>query len=189
MVLVYRRYEMGKVLARVSNEDLISEGNAADLVETDQELNNRQEAFCKLYVSNGFNGTQAYMSAGYSVTDPDVAKVCASQLLSKPNVTRRIATLMAPGLKAQGVTLEKMLGQISAIANFDKRKLYDAAGNRIPVHLLDDETAAALSHFTKDDLVAHDKSKAIDMAMKYLGAYEKDNLQKQENIALQIVLE
>lgn len=93
---------------------------------------------------------------------------------------------MAPGLKGNRITLENMLAQISAIAMFDKRKLYDADGNRIPVHLLDDETAAALSHFTKDDLVAYDKTKAVDMAMKFLGGYEKDNAQKQENLAIQV---
>lgn len=174
---------MGKVLARVSNEDLVSE-DVTDLVET--ELSLRYESFCQHYVTNGFNATQAYISAGYS---PNGAGVSAHALLKKSNVTRRIGQLMAPGLKARSVTLENTLSQIAAIANFDKRKLYDAEGKRIPIHLLDDETAAALSHFTKDDLVAYDKTKALDMSMKYLGAYEKDNLQKQENLQLQIILE
>lgn len=172
----------------MANEDLISDDSTSDLVTVDQDLNHRQEAFCVAYVTNGFNATQAYMAAGYGTTNPDVAKSCASQLLAKPNVTRRIATLMSPGLKANKITLENVLAQISAIANFDKRKLYDADGNRIPIHLLDDETAAALSHFTKEDLVAYDKTKALDMAAKYLGVYEKDNAQKQENLAIQIVL-
>lgn len=170
----------------MSNADLIGEEDGTDLVTTDQELNQRREAFCRYYVTNGFNGSAAARDAGYSEIS---AGVEACRLLKDANVTRRIATLMSPGLKKNGVTLENMLGQISAIANFDKRKLYDANGERIPVHLLDDETAAALSHFTKDDLVAYDKTKAVDMAMKYLGAYEKDNLQKQENLQIQIVLE
>lgn len=170
----------------MSNADLIGEEESSDLVTTDQELNQRREAFCRYYVTNGFNASKAARDAGYAV---DSAGVAGCQLLKDTNVTRRIATLMSPGLKKNGVTLENMLGQISAIANFDKRKLYDANGERIPVHLLDDETAAALSHFTKDDLVAYDKTKAVDMAMKYLGAYEKDNLQKQENLQIQIVLE
>lgn len=103
---------------------------------------------------------------------------------------------MAPGLKANGVKLENMLAQISAVANFDPRKLYDAEGNRIPVHLLDDETAAAVARINAGvignvhgDVIPYDKMKAVDMAMKHLGAYEKDNLQKAENLALQIILE
>ena len=169
----------------MSNEDLISE-DVTDLVESDAaeiELTDRMEAFCRAYVTNGFNGLRAAISAGYSENGAG-AQACA--LLKRPNVTRRISTLMAPGLKGNRITLENMLAQISAIAMFDKRKLYDADGNRIPVHLLDDETAAALSHFTKDDLVAYDKTKAVDMAMKFLGGYEKDNAQKQENLAIQV---
>jgi len=176
------------VKRKMANEDLISDDSASDLVTVDQDLSLKVEAFCREYVLNGFNGTQAYLSKVSPDISPEAARVGAHRLLQRDNVTRRIATLMAPGLKKNGVTLENMLAQISAIANFDKRKLYDADGNRIPVHLLDDETAAALSHFTKDDLVAYDKTKAVDMAMKYLGAYEKDNAQKQENLAIQIVL-
>lgn len=176
------------VKRKMANEDLISDDSTSDLVTVDQDLSLKVEAFCREYVLNGFNGTQAYLSKVSPDISPEAARVGAHRLLQRDNVTRRIATLMAPGLKKNGVTLENMLAQISAIANFDKRKLYDADGNRIPVHLLDDETAAALSHFTKDDLVAYDKTKAVDMAMKYLGAYEKDNAQKQENLAIQIVL-
>lgn len=172
--------------AALANEDLISDSIAMDLVEVDQDLNHRREAFCQHYVTNGFNATQAYISAGYS---PKGAGVSAHLLLKDTSVTRRIATLMSPGLKANKINLENVLAQISAIANFDKRKLYDADGNRIPIHLLDDETAAALSHFTKEDLVAYDKTKALDMAAKYLGVYERDNKQKSGNIAIQIVLE
>lgn len=186
------RIEMGKVLDRVSNEDLISE-DVTDLVAPEIDLNDRAEAFCRAYVTNGFNQRQAAISAGYSEVS---AAVSANRLLKKDNVTRRIAMLMAPGLKAQGVTLENMLAQISAVANFDPRKLYDANGERIPVHLLDDETAAAVARVNAGvigsvhgDVIPYDKMKAVDMAMKHLGAYEKDNLQKQENLQLQIILE
>lgn len=100
---------------------------------------------------------------------------------------------MAPSLKKQGVDLEEMLAQIAAVAKFDQRKLYDADGNRIPVHLLDDETAAAIARINQGvvgqvhgDVVPYDKMKAVDMAMKYLGAYEKDNRQKADNLAIQV---
>lgn len=175
--------------AALRNSDLISAdvtSDFGDLVEVDQELPERREAFCQHYVTNGFNGSAAARSAGYSEL---AAGAEACRLLKDANVTRRIATLMSPGLKANKINLENVLAQISAIANFDKRKLYDADGNRIPIHLLDDETAAALSHFTKEDLVAYDKTKALDMAAKYLGVYERDNKQKSGNIAIQIVLE
>lgn len=176
----------------MADEDLVGGVDCSDLVEIDQDLTDRREAFCRHYVSNGFNGSAAARSAGYSENS---AGVEACRLLKDDNITRRIATLMAPGLKKNGVNLENMLAQISAVANFDVRKLYDADGNRIPIHLLDDETAAAVMRVNKGtigdvhgEVITYDKMKAADMAMKYLGAYEKDNAQKQENLAIQIVI-
>lgn len=180
---------------KMANEDLISDDSASDLVTVDQDLSLKAEAFCREYVLNGFNGTQAYLSKVSPDISPEAARVGAHRLLQRDNVTRRIATLMAPGLKANGVKLEEMLAQIAAVAKFDQRKLYDADGNRIPVHLLDDETAAGVARINAGvignvhgDVIPYDKMKAVDMAMKYLGAYEKDNAQKQENLAIQIVL-
>lgn len=179
------------MLARVSNEDLISD-DVTDMVEVEEVLNlsDRKEAFCRAYVANGFNATQAYISAGYS---PNGAGPSAHALLKDPNVTRRIALLMAPGLKEQDVSLKEMISQIAAVAKFDPRKLYDADGNRIPIHLLDDETAAAVARVNSGpigsvhgDVIPYDKMKALDMAMKYLGAYEKDNRQKADNLAIQV---
>lgn len=174
-------------------EDLISDevtSDCDDLVATDQELNHRREAFCQHYVINGFNASAAARSAGYS---EQTAGVQGCQLLKDPSVTRRVAVLMAPGLKKQGVDLEEMLAQISAVAKFDPRKLYDAAGMRIPIHLLDDETAAAVARINNGgignlhgDVIPYDKMKAVDIAMKYLGAYEKDNAQKSGNLAIQV---
>lgn len=175
----------------MTDEDLVT-SDFSDLVEIDQDLGEKRELFCQHYVANGFNATQAAISAGYS---EDSARTQGPRLLRNDAVTRRIATLMAPGLKKNGVNLENMLAQISAVANFDVRKLYDADGNRIPIHLLDDETAAAVMRVNKGaigdvhgEVITYDKMKAADMAMKYLGAYEKDNAQKQENLAIQIVI-
>jgi phage terminase small subunit len=75
----------------------------------------------------------------------------------------------------------------------------------IPVHELDDETAAAIASVEVREefegqgegrkLVGYtkkirfwDKPAAINMAMKHLGLFERDNSQRRENLAIQVVL-
>jgi hypothetical protein len=167
-------------------EDLLGDTETDDLPVAAEELSPRHEMFCKNYVANGFNATQAYIAVGYS---PNGAAQAASCLMSKNNVTARIKELTASTLKAADLTLENTLAQIAAVAQFDKRKLYNAEGGKIPIHLLDDKTAAALSHETKDDVVPFSKMSALEMSAKYLGAFEKDNSQRAPNLAIQVILE
>jgi phage terminase small subunit len=167
-------------------EDLVGDLVEEDEIQIDHVLSDRHEAFCREYVTNGNFGAKAYITCGYSAA---TAGPASSRLLSNVTIKKRIAELTAPRLTASALTLENTLAQIAAISQFDKRKLFDESGKRIPVHLLDDKTAAAISHMGAHDLVPFDKLKALDMSAKYLGAYEKDNAQKAENLAIQIVLE
>ncbi len=63
-------------------------------------LSHKQERFCKEYVANGHNGTQAAISAGYS---KKTAKVIAMENLTKPNINEFIEKLEAPVLKKLGL--------------------------------------------------------------------------------------
>lgn len=166
----------------MANEDLVDGEKEVAVTK----LSDRHELFCKTYVSNGFNATQAYIAVGYS---PNGAQTSASQLLAQPHVTKRIQELKVPRFEQPVLTLEKTLAQVAAVGQFDRRKLYYADGTPIPVHLLDDATAAAISHENKEGLVPFNKLTAVEMAMKYFGAYEKDNAQKGENLAIQVVFE
>jgi hypothetical protein len=166
----------------MANEDLVG----GDLVEVSEKLSDRHELFCKTYVSNGRNATKAYIAVGYS---PDGATVSASKLLAKPNVTKRIKELSAPIFEKAQLSLEKILEQVAAVAMFDQRKLFYPDGSPIPLHLLDDATSFAISHIGKEGPVPFSKMAGIDIAMKYLGAFEKDNSQRAPNLALNIVLE
>ena len=170
----------------MANEDLVDDTNAVDSVVETKTLSTRHELFCRTYVANGRNATQAYIAVGYS---PDGAKSSASQLLADPTVTKRIAQLSGKVVEKVELTLEKTLQQIAAVAQFDQRKLFYPDGTLIPRHLLDDATSAAISHEGKNGVVPFNKLSAIDMSMKYLGGYEKDNSQKSNNLALQIILE
>lgn len=55
-----------------------------------QRLTDKERAFCRYYIANGGNGTQAAISAGYA---PGSAKVTASQMLKKPQIRAEIELL------------------------------------------------------------------------------------------------
>jgi phage terminase small subunit len=50
-----------------------------------KKLTMKQEAFCKYYMTNGFNATQAAISAGYS---PNGIRVTACKLLAHANIKK-----------------------------------------------------------------------------------------------------
>jgi phage terminase small subunit len=52
-----------------------------------KKLTMKQEAFCKYYMTNGFNATQAAISAGYSENG---AKVTGCNLLTNINVKKKL---------------------------------------------------------------------------------------------------
>ncbi|MCC7347531.1 MAG: terminase small subunit [Variibacter sp.] len=55
-----------------------------------QRLTDKERAFCRYYIANGGNGTQAAISAGYASGS---AKVTASQMLKKPQIRAEIELL------------------------------------------------------------------------------------------------
>lgn len=75
----------------------------------------------------------------------------------------------------------------------DVRKLYDEGGGIKDIHSLDDDTAAAVASIDHgEDGVSkvrlYDKLVGIDRAMKHLGLFERDNLQKNDNLTIQVGL-
>lgn len=67
----------------------------------------KQKKFIKEYLENGGNGTQAALAV-YDTKDPNIAKVIASENLTKPNIRESvIASLEAVGLS--DVCISEML--------------------------------------------------------------------------------
>ena len=63
-------------------------------------LTKKQEMFCRFYVSNGHNGKQAAIGAGYS---ENTARSTASENLTKPNIKAFVEKLEAPVLRKLGL--------------------------------------------------------------------------------------
>jgi hypothetical protein len=170
----------------MSNEDLVGDVTVGqEILPPDSSLSFREEIFCYKYVELKRNGQKAAEAAGYS--PGATARNVATQLIKRPEIRARITELAVPILRKASIDMEEMLGQISAVATFDWRNLYHPDGRRKLITELDAKTAAAISHMGPNGLVPFDKMKAVDMAMKHLGGFEKDNEQRRENLAINVV--
>ena len=108
-------------------------------------LTPKQEAFCLEYLSNGGDASAAYRKCyDASNTKENVIHVKASQMLSNGKVSVRIKELLAPAMAKAGITVERIAAEYAKLAFLDPRKFFDEHGALIPVHKLDDDTAAAL---------------------------------------------
>lgn len=147
---------------------------------------------------NGGNATQAAIEAGYS---PATAKVQGSQLLSRLNLRRETEAKEREIVEYVGLTLESTLERLRRIVEFDPRTLYGKDGELLPIHDLPEEVATVIRKIKSEEVRAggrvvgvtrevdtHSQLDAIDKAMKFFGAYERDNQQRRENLAIQINL-
>jgi phage terminase small subunit len=171
----------------MTNDDLIGDVTndaGVEIMPPRNSLQFQHEIFCYKYVELKRNGTAAAEAAGYS---PGLtARNMAFNLLKRPEIRARIIELAAPVLRKAKLDMEEMLGHIHAVATFDRRKLYHPDGRRKLFIELDTQTASAISHMGATDFVPYDKMKAIDMAMKHLGGFEKDNEQRRENLQIAV---
>lgn len=149
-----------------------------------KKLNLKHQRFVAEYLID-MNATAAYKRAGYKAT-PRSAAANAAKLLTNPNISAAIEKAQGRLLEKLELTAERVLQEVARIALFDVRKMFDADGNPIPVHMLDANTAAAINGLDvleefegtgKDRvLVGHvkkykvaDKNTALGNALKVLG--------------------
>lgn len=157
----------------------------------------RRQAFVAAYLINGRNATQAAITAGYS---KKTAYSQGQRLLKNVEVANQVVAAVEKVQAITGLTLERTLQEVARLSFFDARKLY-RDGVLIPVHELDDDTAAAVAAIETDEITGDgaiigrtrklkfwDKNAALEKAMRHLGAYEKDNAQRGPDIAMQVVM-
>lgn len=152
----------------------------------------KRKAFVEAFFANGENGTQAAVTAGFAEKS---AGVTAAKLLKDTRVLAEISKRREALCTSLEVTTERILKERARLAFFDPRKLFAADGKPIPIHELDDDTAAALAGldvleefegtgkdrkfigYTKKYRLA-DKGASLTALEKIKGMYEKDNEQK-----------
>lgn len=160
-------------------------------------LSDRQKLFVVEYLKDQ-NATQAAIRAGYNVSG---AQQQASRLMLNVVVRQQIdAALAAMRAKVEeeaGIKLADVVRKIGQLAFFDIRTITGPNGELMPPSEWPDDAAAAvggldileefegsgqdrrmIGHTKKVKLL--DRTKSLDMLMKHLGGYEKDNTQGAE---------
>lgn len=147
-------------------------------------LTPKQEKFAQ-NVANGKTLADAYRAA-YPTSKKwadSALHPAASKLMVNTKVKTRVEMLRAKAESAADVSREKLLREISRLAFSDPRRLVNESGAMVPLHELDDDTAAAISSVEVDECgklkyKLWDKGAAQEKLAKVLGVYEKDNEQK-----------
>lgn len=147
------------------------------------------------------NATQAAIRAGYSKA---TARSIGHENLTKPAIADAIARAIDQQIEQvqaeTGITLERTVREIAKVAFHDPRKFFSDDGSLRPITELDDDTAAALAGFDVDEIFAYEgkerslightkkvklaqRAPYLDMLMKHLGGFKKDNEQQTAPLA------
>lgn len=102
----------------------------------------KQQHFITEYLANGFNATQAAITAGYAKNSADTQ---GSRLLVNAKVKAVLAARSEKVFAKREITAERVLDEIYKLAMFDPRKLFRLDGSLIPITELDDDTAASIA--------------------------------------------
>ena len=147
--------------------------------------------FAQHYVGDcRHNSTAAAIAIG---ANPRSAHSTGYSLLKKARESGLLAHEARKVAEKVELTTEGALRQVARILHADPARLFDEHGNAIPIHLLDEETRAAIASFEYDELGRPkvkfwSKVEAASMAMKHLGLFERDNSQRMPNLAIQVNL-
>ena len=153
----------------------------------------RYAAFCEHYVSNGGNAFQAAVSAGYSKNS---AHDAAYRLMRHPTIIARLAEVRQRSFAGLEITTDRILREAARMAFFNPRKLVNEQGIPIPLHELDEDTAACVSveetfdKFGKSigysrTFKQSEKSASLEKLFKNMGLFKVDNEQlKPQNVQL-----
>lgn len=98
--------------------------------ESPEALTDFEELFCIEYTKN-LNATDAYIKAGFKGKRTSAAAE-ASKLLRKPNIVRKIRTLMEKRAKRVEVDSDKILRELKRMGYSDLRGLFKPDGTILP---------------------------------------------------------
>ena len=138
-------------------------------------LNEKQKRFVSEYIID-LNAKQAAIRAGYS---PKGAEPQASRLLSNAKIQVEIAEAMEDRGKRTGITQDRVLAELSAIA-FAKATDYvevddDGSVKIKPTAALTDEQKKAIASIKEGangiEIKLTDKTKALEMLSRHLGLF------------------
>jgi phage terminase small subunit len=156
-------------------------------------LNHRRQTFCEEYLKD-LNGHQSAVRAGYS---KHTASVQAARLLAEPEVKTYIQELRNEVKKRNLIDVDELVQILANVARCDIAEYYDTEGNLKDMEDIPKEHRAALDSIDVSDIFEGrnkigvtkrvrfvNRLTAIELLMKHLGAFEKDNTQQATNVTL-----
>lgn len=102
--------------------------NTAKDVKKKIKLTKRQEHFCREYIVNGHNGTQAAIKAGYS---KKTANQIATENLAKPYILEFIKSIQKPILEKYQIDTDSIIKDFDSIRNSNVTDYFDVIGDQI----------------------------------------------------------
>ena len=133
------------------------------------------------------NGVNAYMRARLPIkVSRKTANTNSWKLMQRPEVQALITAHRDKAMAKAELSVEQTLDKLRQFLMYDVRKAFREDGSMLAVRELPDDLAAACVGW-KDTIAGRevkfaDRVSALDKAMKYLGAFEKDNKQTADAI-------
>jgi hypothetical protein len=153
-----------------------------------------RKRFCDTWLTNGQNGTQAYLFV-FNTTNPSSAAVGASRLMQRPDVRAYIDLMRQYSseevLNHLTVTKQRILDEESKLAFIDVRRMFDTEGEFLPPAMWPEEIARAVSGLDIDQqwdtetgkwkykykIKLNDKGRALGRLETVMGMNKADGLQ------------
>ncbi len=149
----------------------------------------KQEKAIQHYLING-DKTAAYRDA-YSTSrmKPATINRIAKRLFDLPKICTRIEQEHKDTYKRNHATIDEALSILADNLRTDPSLIFNADGTIKKMADIPKEIRLAISGFRLKDgkiieIKFNSKSSFMDMTLKHLGGYEKDNKQQQDNITI-----
>lgn len=146
-------------------------------------LTPKQEKFAQ-EVASGKSQADAYRAAfNCARSKPQTVIENASRLMADSNVSARVRELTDKSAIRAELTAERVLREVSRLAFFDIRKIFNEDGTLKKIWELDDDTAAGIAGIEAIDIGGEgqlmiskkfkvaDKNAALEKLCKHLGLY------------------
>lgn len=132
-------------------------------------LTSKQKRFCNEYLVD-HNAKRAMIAAGYSAK---TAEVTGSKMLRVVKVKAYLAEKERKIEKKLEITAERTLREVARIAFGDARQFFDKEGKLIPIHLLNDDAAAALAGMEVEEVFDKTRKGLQIGVLKKIKRYDK----------------
>lgn len=161
-------------------------------------LKEKQKRFCEEYVID-LNASQAAIRAGYS---EKTSRSQGQRMLTNVDIQNYIQELQKEISKRNDITVDECINILANIARVDIAEFYNVDSGLKDVHAIPKEHRQAIASLETYEvttpegekiadikkLKTTDKLKAVDMLLKHLGGYRRDNEQKTINSSIPLVL-